>query len=123
MCVLKNLCEISKGIFERGFALEIWNVDESADMVFRPYFEGRELSNQCAKPVTWRVKMTPRHKQTWLTHGITFKVRVTTTCISDSKCIIDDQKLGRNLDDDKAKFFGGNLDGQNEHRPQLPFSR
>ena len=96
--------------WRRGFALEIWSVYDSADMLFEPDFEGQELSNQCAKPVTWRVNMTPWHTQTWFKGGFTFKVRVTTTRTSDPKCIINDQKLRRNLDDKKAEFFRGNLD-------------
>ena len=42
-------------------------------MLYRPDFEGQELSNQRAKPASWWVKTTIQYKQTRFTDVITLK--------------------------------------------------
>ena len=44
------------------YVFEIWSVYDSTDMLYGPEFEGWELSNWRAKPVSWRVNLIPRQK-------------------------------------------------------------
>ena len=66
LCIPVQITPVNQNYCSR-YVSKIWSVYDSTDMLYMPEFQGWQLSNWCAKSVSWRVNSTPRHKQTRFT--------------------------------------------------------